>query len=220
VILLVYGALLLFSRKTDGCLLPVKPGDSGVDHGIAWEAHILKEGENHHTLFRDLAKDAIRFNRKASQFWKPGAVIRKPVDGQVEALKGWTPMPPTCNDCPRTKKRCIVISLSSQFLGVYKKGFLKASYPVSTGIPDYETPVGKYKVLSSSPSANVKFKKIFSFTYRVWMRWPLSIGHEIYIHAGDLPGYPASHGCVRLMRRDAFKLFRNTPISTPVVIVD
>jgi lipoprotein-anchoring transpeptidase ErfK/SrfK len=220
VIFLVDGVLLLVSQRAEGSLLPVKAGDSGVDHGIEWEAYVLKEGENHHTLFKDLAKDSIRFNRKASQFWKPGTVIMKPVDGQVKALKGWTPMPPVYNDCPRKKKRCIVISLSSQFLGVYKERHLKTSYPVSTGIPDYETPAGKYKVLSSSPYTKVKFKKIFSFTYSVWMVWPLSIGHEIYIHAGDLPGYPASHGCVRLMRRDAFKLFRNTPISTPVVIVD
>jgi lipoprotein-anchoring transpeptidase ErfK/SrfK len=211
---------MLVSGKADGSLLPVKPGDNGVDHAIEWKAYVLKEGESPQTLFRDLAKDAVRFNRKASQFWQAGAVIKRPVDGQTEALKGWTPMPPTYDQCPGRKDRCIVISLSSQFLGDYRDGALKNSFPVSTGIPEYETPAGEYKVLSSSPHGMMKFKKIFSFTYGVWMRWPLSIGHEIYIHAGDLPGYPASHGCVRLLRRDAYLLFRMTPIATPVVIAD
>jgi hypothetical protein len=211
---------LVISGKAEGTLLPVKPGESGVDHGIEWKAHVLIEGETPQTLFRELAKDAIRFNRKALDFWKPGAVVKMPFGEGAAGLKGWTPMPRDFNQCPGKKTKCIVISLSSQFLGFYKDGSLKASFPVSTGIPEYETPAGDYKVLSSSPHGMMKFKKIFSFTYGVWMRWPLSIGHEIYIHAGDLPGYPASHGCVRLIPRDAYLLFRMTPISTPVVIAD
>jgi lipoprotein-anchoring transpeptidase ErfK/SrfK len=40
----------------------------------------------------------------------------------------------------------------------------------------------------------------------------------IAMHAGNLPGYPASHGCVRLPRQFAAKLFQVTDVGTPVMI--
>lgn len=212
--------VLLFAHTSYGTLLPVKPGDKGTDHGISWKAHVLKEDDTPKSLFQELAEDAVRFNRMAVHYWEPGTVIKRPVDEDMELLEGWTPMPEKYEDCPgRTWTRCIVVSLSTQFLGVYRYDKLQASYPVSTGIPEYETPTGTFRVLSSSPYKDVKFGKIFSYTYGVWMRWPLHIGHEIFIHAGNLPGYPASHGCIRLMRRPAYKVFRMAPIGTPVVII-
>ncbi len=211
---------MLLSGTAGAVLLPTQPGDSGTDDGIQWEAYVLKDGDTPESLFKKLANDVIRLNRMATQFWTPGTVIKKPIQEDYKKLKGWTPMPKKYKDCKgKNINLCIVVVLSKQFLGVYRKGKLKRSYPVSTGIPDYETPTGKFTVKPVTPGKNIKIKKIFSYTYRTWMYWPLPLGHELFIHAGDLPGYPASHGCIRLMRKSAYKVFRMTPLNTPVVIL-
>ncbi|MFH1435910.1 MAG: L,D-transpeptidase [Pseudomonadota bacterium] len=210
---------LIMATSSWGTLLPTKPGDSGVDDGVRWKAYVLKDGEKSKHLFGKHAKEAIRFNRMQKKFWKEGAVIKRPVLEDVAKLKDWNPMPPTFAECPVNKSRCIVISLSKQFLGVYKFQRLKVTYPVSTGIPEYQTPTGYFKVVSGTSVKKIKLRRIFSFAYQTWMYWPLHIGGQIFIHAGDLPGYPASHGCIRLMRKDAYKLFKKIPLNTPVRIV-
>lgn len=221
---MIFLFICITAGNSYAALLPTKPGDSGVEEGIHWNAYVLEEGDTPKKIFKNYAKGAIRFNRMAKHFWTSGRAVKKPIDEDIKKLKKWTPMPKTCEACTDWKgkkiKKCIVISLSKQFLAVYKNGKMKVSYPISTGIPEYETSTGTFRVKSSSPNKTEKFKKIFSHTYKTWMHWPLSIGHEIFIHAGDLPGYPASHGCIRLMRRSAYVVFRLSPIGTPVIIID
>jgi len=52
-----------------------------------------------------------------------------------------------------------------------------------------------------------------------WSWWGDGVSGAVGMHAGYLPGYPASHGCIRLPHGAAEKFFQNAPGGTPVSIV-
>lgn len=109
----------------------------------------------------------------------------------------------------------LTIDLTAQRLMVYLDGGLIAASSISTGSAGRETPTGVFTILE---------KKVMhrSTTYddapMPYMQRLTSKG--IAIHAGDLPGYPASHGCIRLPNEFAKKLFAVTDVGTPVMITD
>ena len=109
----------------------------------------------------------------------------------------------------------LTIDLTAQQVRVYRDGVLIAASAISTGSLGRETPTGVFTVLE---------KKVMhrSTTYddapMPFMQRLTSKG--IAIHAGDLPGYPASHGCIRLPNEFAKQLYGVTQIGTPVMITD
>lgn len=98
---------------------------------------------------------------------------------------------------------------------VYRDGALIAASAISTGSLGRETPTGVFTVLEKQVMHR-------STTYddapMPYMQRLTSKG--IAIHAGDLPGYAASHGCIRLPNEFAKKLYRITQVGTPVMITD
>lgn len=97
--------------------------------------------------------------------------------------------------------RLIRVSLEKQFFGAYENGKLIFWGPISSGRKEYETPAGNYKVLW-------KTKKYWSKKYGLPMPFAINISdYGIFIHHQSLSGKPASHGCIRLLREDAKKLF-------------
>jgi hypothetical protein len=109
----------------------------------------------------------------------------------------------------------LTIDLTAQRVMVYRDGALIAASSISTGSMGRETPTGVFTILE---------KKVMhrSTTYdnapMPYMQRLTSKG--IAIHAGDLPGYPASHGCIRLPNEFAKKLYAVTELGTPVMITD
>ena len=109
----------------------------------------------------------------------------------------------------------VVINLTSQRAMVYRDGVLIAASTVSTGTKDRETPTGVFPILE---------KQLFhrSSTYdnapMPYMQRLTPKG--VALHAGNLPGYAASHGCIRLPTGFAKLLFGATEIGTPVMITD
>jgi hypothetical protein len=106
----------------------------------------------------------------------------------------------------------IEIDLSSQTARLLRDGVAGPAMPVSTGRPGFPTPPGDYVVTD-------KHRKWRSTIYPADMPFfmRLSCG-EFGLHAGALPGYPASHGCIRLHRQDAEDLFKHVPVGTRVTI--
>ena len=107
----------------------------------------------------------------------------------------------------------IVVSLPQQLVHVYRNGVRIAVSTCSTGRPGHSTPTGVFVVLE-------KDKQHHSSTYNDApmpnmnrLTWS-----GIALHAGNLPGYPASHGCVRLPLDFSAKLFTVTHLGTPVII--
>ena len=84
---------------------------------------------------------------------------------------------------------------------------------ISSGKPGKDTPTGVFPILEKKRMhRSIKYENApMPFMQRID-----SFG--IALHAGQLPGHPASHGCVRLPSEFAAKLFRVTDVGTPVLI--
>jgi lipoprotein-anchoring transpeptidase ErfK/SrfK len=107
----------------------------------------------------------------------------------------------------------VVVSLSQQKAFVYKAGALLAASPVSTGRRGHETPTGTFPILEKQVHhrSNIYSNAPMPFMQRL-------TPYGIALHAGRLPGYPASHGCIRLPWGFAKRLYGLTGSGTIVTI--
>jgi hypothetical protein len=134
----------------------------------------------------------------------------------------------------------IVISLREQQAYFYKGGKLVGVSALSTGDSEHPTPLGKYAVQQKDmyhqssqygdyidASGNPIVQNIDNqvdprppgaqfdgANMHYFMRFTRGIG----MHAGYLPGYAASHGCVRMPQEMAQAFFRNVSVGTPVEV--
>lgn len=108
----------------------------------------------------------------------------------------------------------LVVSLEAQRLDVYRGSTLLKQAPVSTGRKGYATPTGIFSILQKRRwhRSNIYSRAPMPFMQR--LTWS-----GIALHAGPLPGYPASHGCIRLPSAFATDLFRLTRLGAHVVVV-
>ncbi|ABC63281.1 L,D-transpeptidase family protein [Erythrobacter litoralis] len=128
----------------------------------------------------------------------------------------WTPEPPpevTVDDTLRDGV-VIVISNASQHMHVFQDGRLWRSSPVSTGKRGKETPTGVFAILQKRRFHRSNLYSNAPMPFMQRLTWD-----GIAIHAGRLPGYPASHGCIRLPSNFANDLFRLTGFTSTGVIV-
>ncbi|WP_298466418.1 L,D-transpeptidase family protein [uncultured Erythrobacter sp.] len=110
----------------------------------------------------------------------------------------------------------IVVSTSSQQMHVFRDGGLWRTSPVSTGKRGKETPSGVFAILQKKKFHRSNLYNNAPMPFMQRLTWD-----GIAIHAGKLPGYPASHGCIRLPSAFAKELFRVTGhTSTAVIVVD
>ena len=107
----------------------------------------------------------------------------------------------------------VVINLTDQTAYLYRGDTLVAVSSVSTGRDGHPTPIGIFPVLAKE---TMHKSKKYDDAPMPYMQQLDSYG--IAMHAGNLPGYPASHGCVRLPAGFAKKLFAVTRTGTEVVI--
>jgi lipoprotein-anchoring transpeptidase ErfK/SrfK len=107
----------------------------------------------------------------------------------------------------------IVISIKQQRLTVYANGQPVAHSPVSTGVPGHPTPQGVFSVIQKNlyHRSNIYSDAPMPFMQRI--TWS-----GVAMHEGKLPGYPASHGCIRLPREFAQRLWGITKVGARVVI--
>jgi hypothetical protein len=109
----------------------------------------------------------------------------------------------------------ITISIPSQRAYVYRDGTLIGVSTVSTGKAGKETPVGEFTILQKKPFHR---SNLYSNAPMPWMQRLTWTG--IALHAGHLPGYPASHGCIRLPAAFARRLYDLTDLGATVSVVD
>jgi lipoprotein-anchoring transpeptidase ErfK/SrfK len=107
----------------------------------------------------------------------------------------------------------VVISLSDQRAYLYRGNVLVAVSTISTGRDDKPTPTGIFGVQDKRPFYR---SKKYDNAPMPWMQRIDQYG--IALHGGFNPGYPASHGCVRLPVAFAKKLYTVTDLGTPVYI--
>ncbi len=109
----------------------------------------------------------------------------------------------------------MVVSLSAQKAFVYRNGIRIGVSTVSTGKKGKETPTGVFTILQKNKDHKSNLYNSAPMPYMQRLTWD-----GIALHAGNLPGKPASHGCIRLPMAFAKALFGETEMGMTVVITD
>jgi hypothetical protein len=109
----------------------------------------------------------------------------------------------------------IVVSIPDQLVTVYRNGVRIAVSTCSTGRPGHATPTGTFVILQKDVDHHSSLYDDAPMPYMERVTWG-----GVALHAGNLPGYPASHGCVRLPRAFAQELYGVTHLGTTVIIGD
>lgn len=138
----------------------------------------------------------LKLNRLDAQHLRAGVTLLIPE--QVDELITFSPFPSRV-ETVREIPKLLLISLRVQAYGAYEFGRLVHWGPTSTGKKATPTPAGLYHT-------NWKSKATRSTINEEWLLpWYFNIDNKrgISFHQYDLPGYPASHGCIRLLADDA-----------------
>ncbi len=108
-----------------------------------------------------------------------------------------------------------VVSIADQRVSVYAGETQVARSGVSTGTPDHRTPTGIFSVIGKERyhESNLYSDAPMPFMQRI--TWS-----GIALHEGNLPGYPASHGCIRLSSEFAQRLFAMSRMGMRVIVAD
>jgi lipoprotein-anchoring transpeptidase ErfK/SrfK len=170
------------------------------DAKVTWSCRRLKRGETLRSVFGDRWIDGARFNRIDRRHTGAGTELKVPA--RLDDIADFTAMPRTYADAERIP-RLIVIDLAEQFLGAYEHGRLVFSGPVTTGYEGQETPAGEFTITATDPARRSSLYTIEGTTTPYPMNSALRFhvdadGVAYWIHGRDLPGYPASHGCIGL----------------------
>jgi lipoprotein-anchoring transpeptidase ErfK/SrfK len=107
----------------------------------------------------------------------------------------------------------ISISIAQQKMRIYDANGFFAETPVSTGMPGHPTPMGVFSVIQKHKfhHSNIYSGAPMPFMQRI--TWS-----GVAMHAGVLPGRPASHGCIRMPMAFAMKMWNWTRMGARVVI--
>jgi hypothetical protein len=107
----------------------------------------------------------------------------------------------------------IAISIEKQLLKIYDANGFFAETPISTGMRGYSTPMGVFSVIQKHKYHHSNIYSGAPMPYMQRITWS-----GVAMHAGVLPGYPASHGCIRMPMNFAVKMWGWTRMGARVVI--
>ena len=142
-------------------------------------------------------------------FW--GAKASVPIDTPMTQLKKgeflWMA------EAVTTGPVVMVVSITEQRAYVYRNGVLIGATTVSTGRPGHQTPTGVFTVLQKQKEHRSTIYDGAPMPYMERLTWG-----GVALHAGGLPGYPESHGCIHLPTEFAQRLFDISPNGMTVVI--
>ena len=134
----------------------------------------------------------------------------------------------------------VIINLSDQRASLVQQGRITLVSPIATGKPGWSTPTGSFSIFNKDIDHRSRsFGSVFDAYGRVVnsnatpssyvprgghyrpapMPYFMEFSTAVGMHAGYLPGYPASHGCVRMPRDLAALFFERVQIGTPVTVV-
>jgi lipoprotein-anchoring transpeptidase ErfK/SrfK len=170
---------------------------------VAYRSILIKRGEGPKVLSQlrsEFGEEKMAFllklNRLDAQHLRAGATILIPE--QINDLNALSPFPRRL-ETAREIPKLILASLRVQAFGAYEYGNLVRWGPTSSGKKASPTPAGLYHT-------NWKAKATRSSINNDWLLpWYFNLDNQrgISFHQYDLPGYPASHGCLRLLADDA-----------------
>jgi lipoprotein-anchoring transpeptidase ErfK/SrfK len=107
----------------------------------------------------------------------------------------------------------IAVSIEQQKVRVYDTNGLFAESPVSTGMKGHSTPMGVFSVIQKHKMHRSNIYSNAPMPYMQRITWS-----GVAMHAGVLPGYPASHGCIRMPMAFAVKMWNWTRMGARVIV--
>ncbi len=168
-----------------------------------------------HHVTRDEARTFAHKVLRISTLWLGAAslalaVAALPADARPKKAP---PVDEPIADIDKHEPMTLVISTGQQKIDIYRGTTLVTSSQVSTGMAAHPTFLGVFSILEKQ---RWHHSNIYSGAPMPWMNRITWSGTAI--HAGVVPGYPASHGCIRLLYSFAPKLFQITTVGDGVVI--
>jgi hypothetical protein len=109
----------------------------------------------------------------------------------------------------------VIVHLPSQRAYVYRNGIRIGASTVSTGKKGHKTPTGVFTILQKNKDHKSNLYNNAPMPYMQRLTWD-----GIALHAGNLPGYPASHGCIRLPLEFSKLLFEASSMGMTVVVTE
>src|SRR5262249_7874259 len=107
----------------------------------------------------------------------------------------------------------IVVSIGSQKVTLFSNGVRVAQGPVSTGVPGRPTPTGVFSIIEKDRYHHSNLYSNAPMPHMQRITWS-----GVALHEGVLPGYPASHGCIRMSHDFAQKLWPITNLGVRVIV--
>lgn len=186
---------------------------------MKWHGRFVQPNETLESMFGADWQLVARFNRIDRRHVYPGMTIKVP--DRMDDIRGYTPMPPIYEPARRHEKY-ILVNMAEQWLGAYEYGKLKFSSPAATGRPGFETPTGVFRISARDRHHTSSLYKTDNneeqYPMDNAMRFYISPDSVAYwLHARDLPGRPASHGCIGLFDEAMQKRMFDTP-EKPVLL--
>src|SRR5689334_14975597 len=109
----------------------------------------------------------------------------------------------------------MIVNLSTQRALLFRNGVPIGATTVSTGKTGHDTPTGVFTILQKEIEHYSSKYDDAPMPYMQRLTW-----QGVALHAGNLPGYPASHGCIRLPSTFAKLLYGTTKLGMTVVITN
>lgn len=182
---------------------------------IPWEPKFVRPQDTLEKLFGSDWIYVARFNRIDRRHVYPGMTIKAPKE--MAQFRGYSPMP-SFYEPARRHDRYILVNITEQWLGAYEYGRLKFSVPAATGMEGHNTPTGLFRVdarhMNHTSSLYKTEDEESQYPMDNAMRFHVDADNVAYwIHARDLPGRPASHGCIGLYDEEMQKRQYDMPES-------
>ena len=169
-------------------------------------------------MIRSKRLRALALTMSAALLATAGAAQLQPLDsgGVMQAVERlqpgqyiWVP------DIAPQGPMLVIVNIATQKLVAYRNGVPIGVSTISTGKPGHRTPLGVFTVLQKAVHHRSSKYSNAPMPYMQRLTWG-----GIAMHGGKLPGYPASHGCIRLPHDFAPLLFGQTRLGMTVIVVN
>lgn len=217
---------MLFLLLALACsLMSVRPVHAETDQTALFTIHVVKKGDTLWKIADEHWETVAKINRISPECLRVGMKLKVPYDWEMAEQNAHVP-----RELPGVEGKFILADLNAQAFGAYDEhGVLILWGPISSASGRVEcgrqnekkrecvTPAGDFRVIE-------KKKHDFSKDYPPPHGGaPMPYSQRFYgaykIHAGKLPGYPDSHGCIRVLLHDAQWLFSWTNEKTRIIVI-
>ena len=192
------------------------------DYLFEWQCVQLTSKDSPYKIFGKYWQDGLRFNRMDRRHFLEGLSIKVPL--RVREIKNFNPMAPTLPEA-ELEPRFILVDQNEMFLGAYEFGELVFSTPVAVGAEGYRLQNGYYRVDAIDSRHESSLYPVEGMDRPYPMHYGLRFHIDkredgwtsYWLHGRDLPGYPASHGCIGLYDEEMQMEYYLEP-ATPVLM--